>query len=72
MQKVEDFIDSELEHELVEAIIRCGTDNAVNDDDEEILTNFKNLSDSSSRDTKLTSLELFAEHSSVTWTGSPH
>ena len=54
MQQVENFIDSELEHKLDEVIIRCVTNNVENDDEEEILRNFKTLSDSSSRDAKLT------------------
>ena len=55
MQQVENFIDNELEHKLDEVIIHCGTNNIENDDDpEEILRNFKTLSDSFSRDTKLT------------------
>ena len=54
MQQVENFIDSELEHKLDEVISHCGTNNVENDDEEEILRNFKTLSDSFSRDTKLT------------------
>ena len=35
-------------------IIHCGTNNVENDDEEEVLRNFKTLSDSFSRDTTLT------------------
>ena len=54
LQQVENFIDSEFKHKLDEVIIHCGTNNVENDDKEEILRNFKTLSDSFSRDTKLT------------------
>ena len=54
MQQVENFIDSELEHKLDGVIIHCGTNTVENDDEEENLRNFKILSDSFSRDTKLT------------------
>ena len=53
MQQSENFIDSELEHKLDEEIIHCGTNSVENDDEEEILRNFKTLSDSFSRDNKL-------------------
>ena len=54
MQQIENFIDTELEHKLDEMIIHCGTNNIENDDEEEIVRNFKTLSDSFSGDTKLT------------------
>ena len=54
MQQVENFINGEPEHKLDEVIIHCGTNNVENDDEEEILRNFKTLSDRFSRDTKLT------------------